>query len=108
MDEYFIYIHHNVRFEPNLCNSVLERICFKLYQTQKQLGRSKICSPNIAFAIKLCSDSCYEIFKIQHILRILLQNKMKQNICVECFNNLIQKHLSILISYTEKLSKIPK
>jgi hypothetical protein len=108
MDKYFIYIHHNVQFKPNLCNSVLERMRFKLYQMQKQLERSEICNPNIAFAIKLCSDSCYEIFKIQHILRILLRNKMKENICVECFNNQIQKHLSILISYTEKLSEILK
>ena len=106
MEKYFIFIHHNVPFKPNLCNSVLERMRFKLYRTQKQLERSKICSPNVALAIKICSESCYEIFKIQHILRLLLQNKTKENICVECFNNSIRKHLSILINYTEKLSKI--
>ncbi len=58
--------------------------------------------------IKLCRDSCYEIFEIQHILRFLLLKETKENICVVCFNKTIQNRLLILINNMRKLVNLLK
>jgi hypothetical protein len=105
MDKYFIYVRHNVEFKPKHCNNILERVHYKIYQLQKLLELRNDPDSSIKAMIKLCHDSCYEIFEIQHILRL---NETKENVCVECFNKTIQNHLLILINNMRKLANLLK
>jgi hypothetical protein len=100
-------VNQTIEFKPKHCNNILERVRYKIYQLQKLLELRNNPYSSIEAVIKLCRDSCYEIFEIQHI-RFLLLNETNKNICVECFNKTIQNHLLNLINNIRKLAKIFK